>query len=171
MCQSFTEEFIIIIIALISTEQSTVGVTFDQANYTVAEGSSLTVTGRLTGLTGELQSNFSLTLSVDHSGDALTSEPLKLNVCTMTMMVSTDASDVTFNPANLIINFVAFENLMFSLTIDANDDNDFEGFHSFVISLPTDSDYINPLVSDTASTTVTISDFDGEINLRSVSNF
>ncbi len=51
----------------------------------------------------------------------------------------------------------------FSLDVDANNDDDFEGFHSFVISLPTDSDYINPLVSDTASTTVTISDFDGEI--------
>ncbi len=46
------------------SEQSTVGVTFDQANYTIAENSSLTVTGRLTGLTGELQSNFSLTLDV-----------------------------------------------------------------------------------------------------------
>ncbi len=64
----------------------------------------------------------------------------------------------------MIINFVAFENPMFSLTIDANNDNDFEGFHSFVISLPTDSGYIVPLDSDTASTTITISDFDGEIN-------
>ncbi len=85
----------------------------------------------------------------------------------MKMMVSTDASDVTFNPANLIINFVAIEITTFSLTIDAIDDNDFEGFHSFVISLPTDSDYINPQFSDTASTTVTISDFDGKINLQS----
>ncbi len=81
MCQSFTEEYISIIIVLISTEQSTVGVTFDQANYNVAEGSSLTVTGRLTGLTGELQSNFSLTLSVDFSVDTLTGKPLKLDLC------------------------------------------------------------------------------------------
>ncbi len=64
----------------------------------------------------------------------------------------------------MIINFVAFENTTFSLTIDANNNDDFEGFHSFVISLPTDSDYIVPLNSDTANTTVTISDFDGEIN-------
>ncbi len=63
----------------------------------------------------------------------------------------------------MIINFVAFENPMFSLTIDANNDNDFEGLHSFVISLPTDSGFIVPLDSDTASTTITISDFDGEI--------
>ncbi len=146
------------------SEQSTVGVTFDLANYIVAENSSLTVTGRLTGLTGELQRNFSLTLSVDFSVDALTSKPLMMDSCTMTMMVSTDASDVTFNPANLIINFVAFENTTFSLTIDANNDDDFEGFHLFVISLLTDSDYIAPLASNTASTTVTISDFDGEIN-------
>ncbi len=75
----------------------------------------------------------------------------------------TDVNDVTFNPADMIINYVAFENTTYSLTIDANDDNDFEWLHSFVISLPTDSDYINPLASDTASTTVTISDFDGEI--------
>ncbi len=75
----------------------------------------------------------------------------------------TDVNDVTFNPADMIINFVAFENTTFSLTIDADNDDDFEGLHSFVISLPTDSDYINPLASDTASTTVTISDFDGEI--------
>ena len=64
----------------------------------------------------------------------------------------------------MIINFVAFENTTFSLTIDTNDDADFEGFHSFVISLPTDSNYIVPLGRDTANTTVTISDFDGEIN-------
>ncbi len=83
------------------------------------------------------------------------------------MVIITDVNDVTFNPADMIINFVAFENTTFSLTIDANDDNDFEGFYSFVISLPTDSDYINPLASDTASTTVTISDFEGEISLRS----
>ncbi len=87
MCQSFTEEFIIIIIALISTEQSTVGVTFDQANYSVAEGSSLTVTGRLTGLTGELQSNFSLTLSVDFSVDTLTGKPLMLDSCTTIIII------------------------------------------------------------------------------------
>ncbi len=55
------------------SEQSTVGVTFDKANYNVAENSSLTVTGRLTGLTGELQRNFSLKLSVDFSVDACTS--------------------------------------------------------------------------------------------------
>ncbi len=83
----------------------------------------------------------------------------------MTMMVST-GSDVTFNTSDLIINFNAFENTTFSLTIDANNDDDFEGFHSFVISLPTDSDYINPLASDTASTTITISDFDGKININ-----
>ncbi len=86
-------------------------------------------------------------------------------------MVSADTSDVTFHPSDLIINFVAFENTTFSLTINADNDDDFEGFHSFMISLPTDSDYINPLASDTASTIVTISDFDGEINLRSVSMF
>ena len=63
----------------------------------------------------------------------------------------------------MTINFVAFENTTFSFTIDANNDDDFEGFHSFVISLPTDSDFIVPLNSDTANTTVTISDFDGEI--------
>ncbi len=49
------------------------------------------------------------------------------------------------------------------MVIDTNNGPSFEGFHSFVLSLPTDSDYINPLASDTASTTVTISDFDGEI--------
>ncbi len=67
----------------------------------------------------------------------------------------------------MIINFVAFENTTFSLTIDADNDDHFEGLHSFVISLPTDSDYIVPLDNDTANTTVTISDFDGEISLRS----
>ncbi len=57
-----------------------------------------------------MQSNFfSLTLSVDFSVDALTSKPLMMDSCTMTMMVSTDASDVIFNPANLIINFVIIE--------------------------------------------------------------
>ncbi len=76
MCQAFIAEFII----NYDVEQSTVGVAFDQANYNVAEGSSLTVTGRLTGLTGELQSDFSLTLSVDFSVNALTSEPLKLDL-------------------------------------------------------------------------------------------
>ncbi len=37
------------------------------------------MTGRLTGLTGELQSNFSLTLGVDFSVDELTSKSLKLD--------------------------------------------------------------------------------------------
>ncbi|XP_064407236.1 sushi, von Willebrand factor type A, EGF and pentraxin domain-containing protein 1-like isoform X2 [Halichondria panicea] len=129
--------------ALECSEKSTIGATFDQADYTVAEGSSLTVTGRLTGLTGKLQSNFSLTLSVDFSGDPLT-----------------DTNDVTFNPADMIINFVAFESTTFSLTVDADNNDDFEGFHSFMVSLPTDSFYINLLDSDTVSTTVTISDFD-----------
>ena len=64
----------------------------------------------------------------------------------------------------MTINFVASGATTFSVTIDANNDNDFEGLHSFVISLPTDSGYIVPLDSDTASTTITISDFDGEIN-------
>ncbi len=68
------------------SEQSTVGVTFDQADYNVAENSSLTVTGRLTGLTGELQSNFSLILSVDFSGDPLTGKPLKLDQHTITFI-------------------------------------------------------------------------------------
>ena len=77
---------------------------------------------------------------------------------------STDANDVIFTPADMTINFVASGATTFSVTIDANNDNDFEGLHSFVISLPTDSGYIVPLDSDTASTTVTISDFDGEIN-------
>ncbi len=66
--QSFTKSY--------PNIQLTVGVTFDQADYNIAENSSLTVTGRLTGLTGELQSNFSLTLSVDFSGDKLTGKPL-----------------------------------------------------------------------------------------------
>ncbi len=56
-------------------EQLTVGVTFDQANYIVAEDTSITVTGRLTGLTGELQTDFSLTLSVDFSVDTFTGKP------------------------------------------------------------------------------------------------
>ena len=60
---------------------------YDQANYTVAEGSSLTVTGRLTGLTGELQSNFSLTLSVDFSVDTLTGKPLMLDSCTTIIII------------------------------------------------------------------------------------
>ncbi len=77
MCQAFIAEFII----NYDVEQSTVGVAFDQANYSVAEGSSLTVTGRLTGLTGELQSNFSLTLGVDFAVDTLTGKPLKLDLC------------------------------------------------------------------------------------------
>ncbi len=64
----------------------------------------------------------------------------------------------------MTINFVASGATTFSVTIDANNDNDFEGLHLFVISLPTDSDYIVPLDSDTASTTITISDFEGEIN-------
>ena len=69
VCQSFTEVFILL---LVCTEQSTVGVTFDQADYIVAEDTSITVTGRLTGLTGELLSNVSLTLSVDFSVDTFT---------------------------------------------------------------------------------------------------
>ncbi len=57
------------------SEQSTVGVTFDQADYTVVEGSIIPVTGRLTGLTGELQSDFSLTLGVNFSIHMLASKP------------------------------------------------------------------------------------------------
>ena len=70
MCQSFTDSKDRIIVFL--AEQSTVGITFDQADYIVAEDTSITVTGRLTGLTGELLSNVSLTLSVDFSVDTFT---------------------------------------------------------------------------------------------------
>ncbi len=68
---------------LFFSEQSTVGVTFDQADYTIAEPNNFPVTGSLTGLTGELQSSFSLTLGVDFSVNELTSEPLKLDLCTL----------------------------------------------------------------------------------------
>ncbi len=50
------------------------GVTFDQEEYTVAEGGEITVNGRLTGLTGELQTAFSLTLITNDDMDALTSK-------------------------------------------------------------------------------------------------
>ncbi len=57
------------------TEPSTVGVTFDQEDYTVAEGGdAITVTGRLTGLTGQLQTAFSLTLITNENIDGLTSK-------------------------------------------------------------------------------------------------
>ena len=54
-------------------EASSVGVSFDQPGYSIAEGgSSMMVTGRLTGLTGELQTAFSLTLSTNFGVDSLT---------------------------------------------------------------------------------------------------
>ncbi len=56
------------------TEQFTVGVSFDQAEYTVVEGESLTVTGRLTKLLGELKTDFSLTLMLNFGVDDVTSE-------------------------------------------------------------------------------------------------
>ncbi len=53
--------------------------TFDQADYILAEDRFLlTVTGRLTGLTGELQTDFSLTLGVDFSVDTFTGKPYKI---------------------------------------------------------------------------------------------
>ena len=58
----------------LSTEQLTVGVSFDQANYIIAEGNTLTVTGRLTRLTGQLKTNFFLTLKLDFDVDQVTSE-------------------------------------------------------------------------------------------------
>ncbi len=57
---------------LAHAEASSVGVSFDQADYTVAEDNMIMVTGRLTGLTGELQTAFSLTLSTDFGVDSLT---------------------------------------------------------------------------------------------------
>ena len=48
------------------------GVSFDQDDYTVAEDNMIMVTGRLTRLTGELQTSFSLTLSTDFGVDSLT---------------------------------------------------------------------------------------------------
>ena len=63
----------ILMSCLAHAEASSVGVSFDQADYTVAEdNSSIMVTGRLTGLTGELQTSFSLTLSTDFGVDSLT---------------------------------------------------------------------------------------------------
>ena len=63
------------------TEQSSVGVSFDQAEYTVAEGMQLTVTGRLTGLTGVVETDFSLDLITDYDIDPLTSEHQFLLLC------------------------------------------------------------------------------------------
>ena len=53
-------------------EPDTVGVSFDQADYTVAEGMELTVTGRLTGLVGQVQTTFSLNLNIGFDTDPLT---------------------------------------------------------------------------------------------------
>ena len=56
-------------------EQDSVGISFDQASYTVAEGSSLTITGRLTGLLGEIETAFSNSLLMDFTIDSLTGKP------------------------------------------------------------------------------------------------
>ena len=53
-------------------EQDTIGVSFDQADYTVAEGMELTVTGRLTGLVGQVQTTFSVNLNIGFDIDPLT---------------------------------------------------------------------------------------------------
>jgi len=55
-------------------EQLTVGISFDQSEYTVPEGDSLTLTGQLTGLLGEIQTNFSVDLLLLFDDDPLTSK-------------------------------------------------------------------------------------------------
>ncbi len=51
---------------------STVGITFDEAEYSVNEGETITVAGRIIGLTGEIETDFSLTLNPVYNGDDLT---------------------------------------------------------------------------------------------------
>ena len=68
---------------LILTEQSSVGITFDEAEYTVVEGMQLTVTGRLTGLTGVVEADFSLDLIADFDVDPLTGECLSSQICSV----------------------------------------------------------------------------------------
>ncbi|XP_064390869.1 uncharacterized protein LOC135338715 isoform X3 [Halichondria panicea] len=133
-------------IYIIDDEQLTVGVSFDQANYIIAEGNTLTVTGRLTRLTGQLKTNFFLTLKLDFDVDQVT-----------------NASEIMIFPDDLTINFLAGEDTNFTISLTVEDNNRFEGFHSFVISLPTDSDYIVPREDDNGNTTITISDFDDAV--------
>ncbi len=71
-------------------------------------------------------------------------------------------SDVSLDPSNLMISFDVGGDGTFSVTVSAIDDDDFEGDHSFVLFLPTDSDFINPGDDDIATTTITITDSDGE---------
>ena len=71
-------------------------------------------------------------------------------------------SDVSLDPSNLMISFDVGGDGTFSVTVSAVDDDDFEGDHSFVLSLPTNSDFINPGDDDIATTTITITDSDGE---------
>ena len=72
---------------------------------------------------------------------------------------SPDANDISFASADLTLEFPAGGDTSFSFTFTAEDDNDFEGFHSFVIFLPGDSNPIQP--AGIPYTIITITDHDG----------
>ncbi len=78
------------------------------------------------------------------------------------LFMCTDSSEITVIPDDLTVDFIAGENTDFTITIMINDNEIFEGFHSFVLSLPTSSDYIIPREDDIGATTIVITDVNGE---------
>ena len=51
-------------------------VTFDQTDYTVKEGETVTLTGRLAGFTGNIETAVTVPFVIDHSVDDLTGKEL-----------------------------------------------------------------------------------------------
>ncbi len=84
-----------------------------------------------------------------------------LNIVT-SICVHADSSELMVVPSDLTVNFLAEEGTNFTIILTVDNNNLFEGFHSFVLALPTDSDYIIPREDDFGTTTIIITDINGK---------